>query len=61
MSSLGSLFNNVRIHILDTTTENDKCHYSKCLSGNAVNKFEEAIVSYRPTVEYGRATEGDDL
>ena len=48
-------------NILDATMENEKCHYSRCLSESAVNKFREVIVSHLPLVEYGRATEGDDL
>ena len=48
-------------NILDATMENEQCHYSRCLSESAVNTFKEVIISHLPLIEYGGATESDDL
>ena len=50
-----------KFNILNATMENEKCYYSRCLSESVVNKFKEVIVSHLPLVEYGRATEDNDL
>ena len=41
-------------------TENETCHYSRCLSEDAVNNFKEVILSHLPMVEYDRIAEGND-